>query len=262
MNYWLLRGYSEDEAKNEISNLQVTFSLDICIKKYGPELGFIKWEERQNNWQKTLKAKDNYDEINKSKNIYDKLIKQNLSHDDIRSILSDKNDICFNYEELSEYINKMIYNRPYMAYTNENHIFSKLKLHNYRFIQDFNEKDILNLISTFIVDKNRTQINNSLYDTYTLTTNENYYLKSSYEIDFYLICKELNIEFLYGLNYENSTKKYDFYLINKNIFIEISGLLHDENYKLQLLDKINEFNCMWYDPTKITARDFLKGICK
>lgn len=24
----------------------------------------------------------------------------------------------------------------------------------------------------------------------------------------------------------------------------------------------DEFNCMWYDPTKITARDFLKGIYK
>ncbi|HAT61554.1 MAG TPA: hypothetical protein DCS83_03245 [Prevotella sp.] len=51
---WLDKGYSEKEAKAKVSERQTTFSLDICIEKYGEEGGKKRWEERQKVWMDTL----------------------------------------------------------------------------------------------------------------------------------------------------------------------------------------------------------------
>ena len=55
--YWLKRGYDEKEALNLAKQRQQTFSLDTCIKKYGEEIGLLKFIERQEKWQKTLNDK-------------------------------------------------------------------------------------------------------------------------------------------------------------------------------------------------------------
>jgi hypothetical protein len=70
VEYWITQGYTVDLAKTQVSKAQVTFSLDICVEKYGKELGYNIWSERQNKWQNTLNAKsdDEKVEINKRKN--------------------------------------------------------------------------------------------------------------------------------------------------------------------------------------------------
>jgi very-short-patch-repair endonuclease len=50
ISYWTEKGFSEEEAKTKISSLQKTFSLDICIEKYGEEEGKKRWMERQKKW--------------------------------------------------------------------------------------------------------------------------------------------------------------------------------------------------------------------
>jgi hypothetical protein len=57
VDYWTAKGYSLIEAKEIISKAAATFSLETCKEKYGEELGFIKWQERQDKWQNTLKSK-------------------------------------------------------------------------------------------------------------------------------------------------------------------------------------------------------------
>ena len=55
--YWVIRGYTEEEAKQiikENSKLKHTFTLDKCINKYGGEEGKRIFEERQIKWQKSL----------------------------------------------------------------------------------------------------------------------------------------------------------------------------------------------------------------
>jgi hypothetical protein len=52
--YWLDKGYSDDEAKTKISEIQKTFTLEKCIEKYGEEDGKKRFTERQNIWQKSL----------------------------------------------------------------------------------------------------------------------------------------------------------------------------------------------------------------
>lgn len=48
--YWMLRGFSEEEAIEKVSESQRTFSLDICIEKFGEEEGRKRWVKRQEKW--------------------------------------------------------------------------------------------------------------------------------------------------------------------------------------------------------------------
>jgi G:T-mismatch repair DNA endonuclease (very short patch repair protein) len=51
IEYWTREGHTEEEAKAIISEKQKTFSLEICIEKYGEEAGRKRWEERQEKWK-------------------------------------------------------------------------------------------------------------------------------------------------------------------------------------------------------------------
>jgi len=61
-DYWIKRGYNEEDAIKEISKRQVMFNKEICIKKYGEEKGLEVWQERQNKWLKNF-PRQNYSKI-------------------------------------------------------------------------------------------------------------------------------------------------------------------------------------------------------
>jgi hypothetical protein len=72
------KGYTIDEAKLKLRDMQTTFSLEKCISKHGEELGLIIFKNRQIKWQNTLnnKSKEEKDRINKSKIVnYDRMLK-------------------------------------------------------------------------------------------------------------------------------------------------------------------------------------------
>lgn len=54
IQYWVNKGFSNKESKEKVSKHQTTFSLEKCVEKYGEEEGLIKFTERQVKWQKTL----------------------------------------------------------------------------------------------------------------------------------------------------------------------------------------------------------------
>jgi very-short-patch-repair endonuclease len=62
VEYWTKQGFTEDEAIDKISKLQVTFSLEKCIEKYGEEEGQKRWKERQKKWLNSF-DKQNYSMI-------------------------------------------------------------------------------------------------------------------------------------------------------------------------------------------------------
>lgn len=68
LEYYLKRGYNENEAKRLLSERQSTFSLEKCIERYGEE-GLIIFNQRQQKWQKTLqsKPKEELERINRDK---------------------------------------------------------------------------------------------------------------------------------------------------------------------------------------------------
>ncbi|MFW6281856.1 MAG: C2H2-type zinc finger protein [bacterium] len=73
IEYWLAKGYSEEDAKKKLSERQTTFSKDICIEKYGEEEGLKVWQERQNKWLNNFK-KQNFSMI--SQELFWKLYKK------------------------------------------------------------------------------------------------------------------------------------------------------------------------------------------
>lgn len=78
IGYWLKKGYSNEESKKKISERQTTFSLQICIDKYGTKKGNEIWRNRQMKWIKNYK-KNNFSKISQELfwNIYE-LVKENM----------------------------------------------------------------------------------------------------------------------------------------------------------------------------------------
>jgi hypothetical protein len=53
IEYWLSRGFSEEESKKKVSEGQNKFSLNKCVEKYGEE-GEEIFNKRQKKWQESL----------------------------------------------------------------------------------------------------------------------------------------------------------------------------------------------------------------
>ena len=79
VEYWIKKGFSEEEAKIKVSERQRTFTLEKCIEKYGEEEGTRRWQERQKKWLKNYK-KQNFSNISQELfwSIYDKMKDLNL----------------------------------------------------------------------------------------------------------------------------------------------------------------------------------------
>jgi len=69
LKYWLSLGLSMYDARIQLKKTQTTFSLAICVEKFGLKDGTIKWQDRQNHWQETLNNKPQHeiDAYNKKK---------------------------------------------------------------------------------------------------------------------------------------------------------------------------------------------------
>ena len=57
LDYWTDRGYSSEEAKDLRKERQKTFTLEKCILRYGEEIGFELWRERNVKWSKKVEQK-------------------------------------------------------------------------------------------------------------------------------------------------------------------------------------------------------------
>ena len=50
IEYWVEKGFNYQQAKLKVTERQTTFSLDICVQKYGEEDGLKRFNERQIKW--------------------------------------------------------------------------------------------------------------------------------------------------------------------------------------------------------------------
>jgi very-short-patch-repair endonuclease len=58
LEYWLVKTSGDvPAAKKALRDWQRTFSLELCIEKYGIEVGTSKWQTRQDKWQTTMNSK-------------------------------------------------------------------------------------------------------------------------------------------------------------------------------------------------------------
>lgn len=104
IEYWINRGYNEEEAKLLVSERQKTFTLEKCIEKYGEE-GLKRWKERQNKWIKSLNNSflidgDNRTPISSFENNCKIIICERLNIDipKKQKYMSDKNNNHYSYD--------------------------------------------------------------------------------------------------------------------------------------------------------------------
>jgi hypothetical protein len=57
VEFWLVRGYTEEESLIKIKEMDCSFNLEKCKLKHGDEEGYIVWKNRQERWQETMKSK-------------------------------------------------------------------------------------------------------------------------------------------------------------------------------------------------------------
>lgn len=71
LDYWINKGFTESEARVQLRNRQRTFSLDICVMKYGQEEGNKKWLSRQQIWLESYydKSEEELQDIFRRKNL-------------------------------------------------------------------------------------------------------------------------------------------------------------------------------------------------
>ena len=62
IEYWVEKGFNYAQSKKLVSEKQRTFSLEICIEKYGEENGLKRFNERQIKWLTNYK-KSNFSKI-------------------------------------------------------------------------------------------------------------------------------------------------------------------------------------------------------
>jgi hypothetical protein len=97
VEYWMKKGYTEEESKNIISKNQSTFSLEKCREKHGDVKGKQIFLDRQNKWQKSLLKNGNikcgYSEI--SQKLFYDIINNYKIEDRINVYFATKNQEYF-----------------------------------------------------------------------------------------------------------------------------------------------------------------------
>lgn len=78
VEYWIERGFSEEESKQKVTESQTTFSKKICIEKYGHDKGIEIFNKRTEKWTKSLhengNMKNGYSKI--SQELFDKIFEK------------------------------------------------------------------------------------------------------------------------------------------------------------------------------------------
>jgi hypothetical protein len=250
IEYWLVRGYSEELAKEEIKKekQKTIFSLEKCIKKFGKIKGEEIWKKRQEKWQNTLnsKSKEEKNFINKRKGLsLQNYILKNLGNIELGKtqfkLFLDKNNLKYpNTEnELLEILESVFSMRGYVQ--------EELVKMPSRYFDLLDIKDPLQYCKDVFEDLWGTEIsgnldNKSQYGKMRYVNDsfgERILLRSNKEYKMYLELVKHNIKFTANKRYPNSNMQYDFYLPEYNLYIEICGFMNNDSYLAKMNFKHN-----------------------
>ena len=104
VKYWINKGYSEEEAKQKVSERQSTFTLEKCIERYGDEEGTRRYIERQKNWSAKLEAMYQQGMFSKVPLTQNSSIFSKFEKDMVDSII-DKLDLDLDIDDINCYKN-------------------------------------------------------------------------------------------------------------------------------------------------------------
>ena len=221
--FYIKRGLIEKDAKKELSKRQKTFSLDICISKYG-DIGYDIWKKRQNKWVNTM---------------------NNISFNtDSNSILFFKNKFgnnwLYNSINQSSFLNKKLiiniikisgdnFEKFIEEYNNRKTIISLNDIYfiyNSKYLQHFFNinKSTMIKISIKKLKIIITKYGNIRYfNGHICRSNGEYYIAKK--------LKKLNIEYIYEKKYPNSNYICDFYIPKYDLYVEYMGVLKNDFIK-------------------------------
>lgn len=228
-DYWVGKGFNLEDAKKKVSEHQTNFSKEILINKYGEYEAEKILKIRNEKWQNSLKKKENYKDIQKTKDsnslnffikkygenyIYQKLKKiNNLDEEQIiklTEVLKEKN-----YELFLDYVvNNFTYNSKKINFFSSNVLFISIFEKEPKIIK-------YDLLKIWSINKKEFMGFRTSYDGYIF--------KSKNELELYRFLKEKEINFKYEYPYPLEKKQNytcDFYLIDKDIYLEYTGILN------------------------------------
>ncbi len=273
IEYYLERGYSEEEAIELIKERQSVGRLDKFIERYGEKIGKQKWEERQIKWQDTLNSKpqEEIDIIRKKKGFIYSLKAKNIMTNSEISLYASQTSIRLNKKLISsiddfsnrikeDIKNNLIYegihiNEIMLHYTPSQFVLLDVEdpisyMRNFIGVIDKYEND--NIIQ-----------NKGFLKNFTMWSEEGF-LRSSLEIFTYEKLKERNISFKIDKKYPHKNNpgswRYDFYLPAYDIYIEISPAYDAVKHVREKVDEKEKlFGCL-VAKNKKEILDILDGV--
>ena len=224
IEYWIEKGFSVGEGKEKISESQKTFSKDICIKKYGNKIGLEIFNNRQKKWIKSLLKNKMYDVIQTKKNSYNydsvpiaKLVNRSSFLEETKQLILNN----INTPTVEEFISKII---ELVDIKSSSDI---LPFYNSKLIQTHYNVSGVEIRNMFY-NKTPLHLHKLMYGTPIYHNGDRF--KSIKEYKLALFFEENNITYEYERPYPKSQYKSDFYLVNKNLYVEYYGMLENKNY--------------------------------
>ncbi len=226
IEYFLEKGYSNEESIKLLSERQTTFSKEKCILKYGKVEGTKIWRERQEKWKKSFNKSFTDTSLNDSCSIKFFKNKNNenwiIDYIDRNYMVNKKlikdaiiNSICI--DTFCEYI-----------YSNKN-VFSMSEL--YPIYTSNVLSEYFNIEKSILKDKILSKYgmipgkygNIRWFNNHICRSNGEYYIARK------LI--ENNIDYIYEYKYPNSNKISDFYIPKLDLYVEYMGFVKSEYMK-------------------------------
>jgi len=244
IEFYIEKGYLEDEAKEKAYDFQNNFTIEKCIGRHGIEEGIRKWEDRQERWQNTLKNKSESEinEINSKKNVIG--LKNFTNIEECIDTLEEKRGMRIfpNIDSFMIFFTEKIKEYPYIVYWPIDKIMSTIpKVQKEIIHPTVLENEIMPLLKS----KEKYLIKKTGKQAYRKWEDEGL-LRSSYEIYFFEKFKEMFPDKKIKVDncYPNSNFRYDF-LVNDNLYVEIAPEYDtNESYRSKMEMKEKVFGCI------------------
>lgn len=260
--YWTSRGYSHEEAKLKIKEKQTTFSLNICIKKYGEIKGTKIFKERQTKWQSSLDH--NSFDTSVTWELY--LNKYESYHIAVKEWLI----LANNKRTKNTTPNKLIQKLIQLEFNSSDEVYQFL-LNQRSPLETTKSAAILNIIGM-----SKNQFKEEYYKKHNIISKGNvsmvpsiygnryyykgHYYESNFELEVGRALIELDLEFICHKQYPKSSRKYDFYIPSLETYIECMGMPNKSYCKKQY--ELKHLNIIWSDTTEEIVHNLLNIISK
>jgi len=253
VDYWIAKGFTEEEAKIEVSKVQTTRSLAKNIELYGEEEGTRKTQEINRKWQATLNAKSDEEkrEFNLRKDSSSlEHLKLNYPEDYIERYIQKmlfpyRNGKDAIYEPIRYIVDNITTLDDLIKYVSES--FSNIRnvkrtISNKIIVDIFkikNVEEVLNRVYEVMDFKNREC---GLYGNRTFFDGHIFLSDIELQIAKFLVDNSIEYEYgkLYPFAYSRHRHCYDFYIKEIDLYVEYAGMKNTEFYDKRLEHKIKK----------------------